>query len=188
MYWNRTKHKILKYYMDEITRAEVKVPPPKILLTKYAKSIEGVNENVAATLLMDMMYEGYFTFYNVPPPQHDQLIEITNHGIATFIGERLLRKNSDIFWKGAMNIFITLANIAVAVTAIWALTKEPAGLQKLEERLRKIELVPTQDKGTTSPNMGQKQNFGQPTTKTSLIKNPVFYLDTFYIGVDTIYK
>src|SRR5258705_4362597 len=102
MYGYRTKHKILAYYMKQIKG----VPPAKIRLTKYAKSVKGVNENVVATYLFDMKFEGYVTFYPVPKPEHDQDIEITNEGIAAFIGGHFLKKNRDIIQKGFMNISI----------------------------------------------------------------------------------
>jgi len=172
--------------MDEVTRAEVKVPPPKILLTKYAKSVTGVNENVVATLLLDMMFEGYFTFYNVP--QHDQLIEITNHGMATFISDRLLRKNKEIFWKATMNISMTLANIAVAVVAIIALSKDNSELRQLKDRLLELEQRGDTTRETANPKIEQTQHSNQTSSTQTDKTQPSFRLDTFYIGVDTIYN
>ena len=180
MYGYRTKHKILAYYMEQVKG----VPPPKIKFTEYAKGVNGVNENIVATYLLDMKFEGYFTFYDVP--EHDQLIEITNSGIAAFIGEHILKKNKEVFWKATMNIFITLANIAVAMTAIWALTKDNGEVQKLEERLNKLEKeqqkVTAITNPSTSPNLRSNQ-----TSSIQTAKSRSFYLDTFYIGVDTIY-
>jgi len=166
MYGYRTKHKILAYYVSQVKG----VPPPKIRLTKFSKSVKGVNENVVATYLLDMKFEGYFNFYDVPKPENDQDVEITYEGMAAFIGEHFLKKNRDLFWKGAMNISITLANIAVAIVAIIALTKDNSELRQLEDRLKRLEQVKSKEEVRANPNKEGLQSSGQSKPKDSVTK------------------
>ena len=165
MYGNRTKHKILGYYIDEMLKAQVKIPPIKILFTTYSKNIKGINENKVGTYLLNMKFEGYFTFYDYP---NDHLIEITNKGIEAYMGNYFLKQNNNIFWKYFMNISLTVANIVVAIAAILALTKDNDELPKLKERLLKLEAANTIIKVQANPNNQQTKNGYLPNTKDTL--------------------
>ncbi len=145
-------------------KPENKVPPIKISFRFYAKSIRGVDENKVATYLLNMKFDGYFKFYPAPAPANDELIEITNKGIAAYMGKELLTKNNDIFWKGAMNIGLTVANIAVAITAIWAITKDSGEIQLLKDRMRKLEQGANTIQEKANPNNQHLLNSGQPNT------------------------
>ncbi len=68
-----------------------------------------------------MKIEGYFKFYPIPESKSEVLVEITNEGLHAFFSNVFIIKNRRIFWTSFMNVGITLANIAVAITAIWAL-------------------------------------------------------------------
>lgn len=122
-----------------------------------------MNENKIATLLLEMKFEGLFTFYDVPPPAHEQLIEITNAGLSAHISETFIKKNNEIFWKSLMNVAMTLANVAVAITAIWALTKDNGAVQGIEERLQKLEKVQELKEVKANPNISPIIQYCQTT-------------------------
>lgn len=145
----RSKHKILKFYLSEIEKAKVKVPPPKIDLILYSESIPGLNKDKTASYLFEMWHQGYFTFY---PTGTSQLVEITNKGLETVVGEHFLIKSREIFWKSFMNISLTTANIVVAIAAVIALNANNGEVQKLKDQVREIEARVPKETAKASPN------------------------------------
>lgn len=152
----RTKHKILKYYLSEIEKATIKVPPPKIDLLVYSKSVKGVSENDVATNLLEMMYQRYVTFY--PTGTGHQLVEITTKGIEAVIAESFIKKSNEIFWKAFMNISLTGANIVVAIAAVVALNANNGELQKLKDRLIILEGKVNQQQVKPNPKIEPSKN------------------------------
>jgi hypothetical protein len=161
MHGNRTKHKILGYYIDEMLKAKPIIPPIKIRFTEFVKVIKGVKEDTVATHLFNMKYEGYVKFS--PMPNHnenDHLITITDEGIAAHSGEHFLKKNKEFFWKVFMNTTMTVANVAVAITAVWALTRSNE-IEELKERLNRLEMAKQPSMAAPNPNTPQSTHSGQ---------------------------
>jgi len=173
MYGYRAKHKILSGYLDRLLKDKKEDDPLDIkhfvLMRQFAKELGGKKDGKIAQYITHMTLEGYLTLKDIPA-KRDMEVSITTRGMSAALSEFYKIKQHDFFWKAAMNILMTVANIAVAVTAIWALTKGNGELQKLEERLRKIEGGLLPNKAATSPNNRQTQNFDQPITKDSLPK------------------
>lgn len=100
--------------------------------------------------------------------KNDIEVSITQQGINAALSEAFKIKQHDWFWKAVMNVLMTVANVAVAITAIWALTKDSGELERIEERLKKIEKIQEAKEVKANPNSVQTLNMCPDTTIKSV--------------------
>ena len=170
MYGYRTKHKILTEYLKRVQKDSPKDgnldPTHTVLYKQFAREI-GKKEPKSGYIAQQMfvlLMEGYLHYGKKHTEPDDIEISITPKGMNAAMGEVFKIKQNEWFWRAFMNILMTIANVAVAITAIWALTKDNGEVQRLEERLNKLEKVLYTPQVKANPNTLHLQNNSQPTT------------------------
>lgn len=174
MYGYRTKHKILKEYLSNLTKIAKNGEPNYdhfVFLKEFSRQL-GKTEKKAgkvAQYLSNMALEGLFELKN-NVAKNDMQVTITSNGVNAALSETYTIKQNEFFWKAFMNITMTLANVAVAITAIWALTKETGESKILEERMKLLEQVQKVKEVKANPSSPQTQDYRQPNSKYDLQK------------------
>jgi len=144
MYGYRTKHKILIEYLKELKKDSPKGGDLDIKHTVNLKVFcnnLGKNEKqrgYIAQQMSNLTMDGYLSMQQ-SVGKEDMDVTITPMGVNAVLSELYKIKQHEWFWKAFMNTVMTVANVAVAVTAVWALTKDNDELQKIEERVSKLE-------------------------------------------------
>jgi hypothetical protein len=121
--------------------------------------------------LFHLQLDGHFEFDKA---ENDSMpVQITPKGASHYTGRVFKIKQDEVFWKAFMNISITIANIIVAIVAVWALTKDGGELQQIKERLKILEAAQHKEVGITNPNIQQNKS-----ASTSDAKKQIFFSDT----------
>ncbi len=175
MYGYRTKHKILTAYLKRLQKDVLNGQDLDIahtvLMKEFAREL-GKKEPRSGYIMQQMSnltLEGYLHITQ-NKEKNDMNLSITGQGINAVMSNLFKIKQHNWFWKAFMNTVMTIANVAVAVTAVWALTKDNDEVQRIEERVNKLEKAKEVKEVKANPNIQQ--------TKNGYLTNPKDTLNT----------
>ena len=172
MYGYRTKHKLLETYLKSALKSDGQIPLDHFVkMRAFCKQVAGKKDGLAAQFLLHLSLEGCFELTDIPK-EHDMKVTITNKGINLGMSEYFRIKQHEFLWKAIMNILMTAATVAVAIVTIITLTKDITQLKSLEERLKRIEQLPKENREAASPNKADLQNSSPTKPKDSGIVAP----------------
>lgn len=162
MYGYRTKHAILKAYMDwQLNQVPVN------LANKMSFNLLSINANTILKrgfknldyvrhTITNMQLDGYFDEFGDVRDGNGEIINLTVHisdkGLLDYSGRVFLIKQDEVFWKRIIDIVLTVANVIVAITAAWAIYNGNGESQRLEDRLKVLEEQVRKSAETANPN------------------------------------
>lgn len=137
-----------------------------VLMKEFAISIgkKEPNSGYVMQQMSNLVLEGYLEMRQ-NKGKTDMEVSITGKGISAVMSETFKIKHEELLGKAVMNIALTVANVAVAIVAIISLTKDNGELQKIEDRVSKLEKAQHIEQVTANPNILHLQSSNQSSTK-----------------------
>jgi hypothetical protein len=137
MYGYYTNHKILGAYIGWQVRTKA-AKDDLLSMEELCSMFPKTKFDIIAKSVMSLQLDGYLD-YKKKDGSDKIWIAITQKGISAYTGRLFLRKHTECVWKIIIDIFITIANIIVAITAVWAIlmtSDQSQDIEKLQEELK----------------------------------------------------
>ncbi len=167
MYGYRTKHAILKDYVEKQEKGliEGRKEGLRFTLPNFLEELNPRKKRIVLCCLMELM-EGdeYFKTYKIEP----SFVGMTKKGLSALGNRYFLRKQNKLVWKIIVSFLMTGSTLAIALVTTITLLRGDKEINKLRLELEKIRLKQSELQVSPNPNIPHLQNYHQPNTKDSV--------------------